>query len=238
MLTGVTMTLALAEVVVVAGHGDGQGEVSVAEMFSQAFWDERYRTKDALWSGNPNPSLVAEAADLAPGRALDAGCGEGADAIWLARRGWRVTGADISAVALDRARGHAEAAGPEIAARIDWQQADLFNWDPGTDEYDLVSAQYMHIPAASRAGTFGRFAAAVRPGGTLLIVGHHPSDIGTVPRPPFPDLFFTGDEIAALLDPADWDVITNAAPGREAKHPEDGRTVTVHDTVLRARRRS
>jgi SAM-dependent methyltransferase len=224
------------EVVGLAGHGDGHGEVSVAEMFSEAFWDERYRTKDALWSGNPNPNLVAEAADLTPGRALDVGCGEGADAIWLARRGWQVTGADISTVALERAAVHAAAAGPEVAARIKWQQADLFGWDPGTAEYDLVSAQYIHIPSESRDETFGRLAAAVRPGGTLLIVGHHPSDIGTVPRPPFPDLFFTGDEIAALLGPADWDVITNAARGREAKHPEDGRTVTVHDTVLRARR--
>jgi len=226
----------------VAGHSDGHGaggeydEAQVAEMFSEAFWDERYRSHDALWSGNPNPYLVREVAGLPPGRALDAGCGEGADAIWLARRGWQVTGVDISTVALDRARGHAEAAGPEIAARTEWRPVDLFGWEPGQDEYDLVSAQYMHFPTGSRDVAFGHLAAAVRPGGTLLIVGHHPSDIGIMPRPPIPDLFFTADEVAALLDPADWDVVTNAAPGRETPHPEDGRLVTVHETVLRAQR--
>ena len=214
----------------------GHDEVDLAEMFSAPYWDERYRSRDALWSGQPNVTLIAEVSGLSPGQALDAGCGEGADSIWLARQGWQVTGADISAVALDRAAAHAAATGPDIAARISWQQADLLDWDPGRDRYDLASAHYMHFPPGSRDTAFRRLAASVRPGGTLLIVGHHASDADVVPRPPVPELFFTGDDIAALLDPAGWDVITNAALAREGTHPEHGHKVTLHDSVLRAQR--
>ena len=228
----VTITVALLEVVVVTGHD----EAGLAEMFTEAFWDERYRTRDHLWSGQPNATLVAEVSGLSPGRALDAGCGEGADTIWLASQGWQVTGIDISTVALDRAAGHAAAAGSQIAGRITWQQADLLDWTPSQDQYDLATAHYMHFPPGSRDEAFRRLAATVRPGGTLLIVGHHASDIGVVPRPPIPELFFSGDDIAALLDLADWDVITNAAAAREATHPEDGHQVTLHDAVLRAQR--
>ncbi len=94
----------------------------------------------------------------------------------------------------------------------------------------------MHFPPGSRDKAFRRLAATVRPGGTLLIVGHHASDIGVVPRPPIPELFFSGDDIAALLNLAGWDVITNTAAAREATHPEDGHQVTLHDAVLRAQR--
>lgn len=217
-------------------QGTPSGAPEVAEMFTEGFWNERYRTKDSLWSGNPNRNLVSEASGLAAGNALDVGCGEGADSIWLAGRGWRVTGVDISTVALGRAAGHAAQAGPEIAGRITWEQADIFTWEPGEDRYDLVSVQYLHPPSAQRAPLFRRLAAALRPGGTLLVVGHHPSDLRTtIPRPSLPDLFFTGDDVVALLDPGEWDIVTNAAPGREATDPE-GQVVTIHDTVIRARR--
>jgi thioredoxin reductase/SAM-dependent methyltransferase len=205
--------------------------------FDQAFWDERYASRDALWSGNPNPYLVSEAGDLPPGTALAGGSGEGADAIWLAQRGWQVTGVDVSAVALERAAGHAAQAGGGIADRIQWQHADLINWDGPAARYDLVSAQYMHLPPGPRDALFRHLAGAVAPGGTLLIAAHHPSDLQTtMPRPQLPGLFYTGDDIATYLDPAGWDIITNAAPGRPATDPE-GRPVTLHDTVLRARRR-
>ena len=90
----------------------------MSDPFSQESWDERYRSRSALWSRNPNPYLVAEAGDLTPGTALDVGAGEGADAIWLASRGWRVTAVDLSAVALERASAHASELGPDIAGRI------------------------------------------------------------------------------------------------------------------------
>ena len=205
-------------------------------MFDETFWNQRYRSATTLWSGRPNQYLVSEASQLRPGTALDVGCGEGADALWLAGRGWRVTGTDLSTVALERGARHAAQAGPEIAARIDWVQADLTGWDPGADRYDLVSSQYLHLPPDAREVLFRSLAAAVAPGGTLLIVGHHPSDLQTtMRRPPMPELFFTGEDITAQLDPRDWQVIRDDAPPRSAADP-DGRPVTIRDTVFRARR--
>jgi SAM-dependent methyltransferase len=149
--------------------------------FSQEFWDDRYRSAHQLWSGQPNPQLVAQAAGLTPGHALDVGCGEGADAIWLARQGWTVTAVDISAVALERAAGHAATCGDDIAGRISWRQADLLSWDPGPRQYDLVSAQFMYLPAGDLESMHRRLAAAVRPGGTLLLVLHHPDSMHAGP---------------------------------------------------------
>lgn len=209
----------------------------MADQFGEAFWDERYRTRTALWSGKPNRHLVAEAAELTPGTALDVGSGEGADAVWLAQRGWQVTAIDLSTVALQRGASHAAQAGDEIAGRISWRHEDLTTWDPGPARYDLVSAQYLHLPVQPRDVLFRRLAASVTPGGTLLIVGHHPSDLQTtMPRPQLPELYFTGDDIIAMLDPRHWEIITNAAAGWPATDP-DGHAVTIHDTVLRARRR-
>ena len=207
------------------------------EQFDEAFWDERYRSRSSLWSGNPNAHLISETSQLSPGAALDVGAGEGADAIWLARRGWQVTAVDWSAVAIERAAAHAAQASAMIAGRIDWLHADLTEWDPGLARYDLVSAQYMHLAAQPREALFRRLAGSVTPGGTLLIVGHHPSDLQTtMPRPPMPERFYTGDDILALLGPGVWDVITNTAAPRSAIDP-DGGTVTIHDSVLRAQRR-
>src|SRR6201999_233202 len=138
-------------------------------VFDRGFWEELYGSQTSLWTGRPNPQLVTEAADLRPGRALDAGCGEGGDALWLAASGWQVTAVDFSATAL--ARGAKEAAAQGLDERISWQQADLTSWSP-EDQFDLVSAQFMHLPTPERTALFARLAAAVAPGGTLLIVGH------------------------------------------------------------------
>lgn len=203
--------------------------------FNQAFWDERYRSHGEVWSGEPNPQLVSEVSDLAPGTALDIGSGEGADAIWLAQRGWQVSAVDISTVALERAAARALEAGPEVAQRIDWIHADLTQWVPDAS-YDLVSSQFLHLPPPDRGLVFGRLASAVSTGGTLLIVGHHPSDLNTtVRRPPLPELFFTASEVAAALDSADWDIVVDEARARTATDPA-GSTVTIHDAVLRALR--
>jgi SAM-dependent methyltransferase len=209
----------------------------MSDMFSEAAWDERYQSRPSLWSGKPNPNLVSQTQGLTAGTALDAGAGEGADAIWLAEHGWRVTAIDLSSVALQRAAAHAADRGAEVADAIEWRHADLTSWNPGAEAFDLVAVHYLQLPAAMRAEVFGRLAAAVAPGGTLLIVGHHPSDLQTtVPRPPLPELFYTGDDIAALLDARDWEVVTNDAPGRATNDP-DGNPVTIHDTVFRATRR-
>ena len=205
-------------------------------MFERAFWDELYRSRSAVWSGDPNPQLVTEISDFTPGTALDAGCGEGAEAIWLAERGWRVTAADISPVALERARAGASNVRDDVARRIDWHHADLLTWTPPAASYDLVSAQFMHLPMGPRETLFRRLAAAVKPHGTLLVVGHHPSDLQTTAkRPPLPELLFTAADVAALLEPNDWDIIVETSRERTTTDPA-GRTITIHDAVLRARR--
>jgi len=204
----------------------------------EEFWDERYRSSSALWSGDPNPQLVTEAAGLAAGTALDVGCGEGADAIWLAERGWQVTAVDLSVVALERAAAQAVKIGAAVARRITWQHADLARWVPPAARFDLVSMQFMHLPPEPRDSLVRRLAASVAPGGSLLIVGHHPSDLETTaPRPPAPELFYTAADLAASLDPDGWEIAVSAARGRPATDP-DGQAITVHDTVLRAERRS
>jgi SAM-dependent methyltransferase len=203
------------------------------EVFGRDFWDERYRSAQRVWSGNPNPQLVAEVTGRPAGRALEAACGEGADAIWLARRGWAVLATDISGVALERAAQHARDTDQEAAARIEWQRADLLAQPPEPDGFDLVSAQFLHLPPEPRTRLFTALAAAVRDGGMLLVVGHHPSDLDSgVPRPPMPERFYTPDEVAGLLD-GSWTINVCEARGRPATTP-DGAEVTIHDTVLAA----
>jgi len=196
-------------------------------------WDEQYRSQPTLWSGRPNPPLVAEAADLPPGTALDVGCGEGADAIWLAERGWEVTGVDISPTALERAAGHAAAAGVEVAL----QHVDVTAWTPAEKAYDLVTSHFVHLGGDLGRRVFARLAAAVAPGGTLLLVGHDVSDLEVgANRPHSPDMFFTADEVAGSLDAGEWEVLVAEARPREAK-PHEGDVTTVRDAVVVARRR-
>ncbi|MFF8846377.1 class I SAM-dependent methyltransferase [Streptomyces sp. NPDC015127] len=208
----------------------------MSEEFGKEFWEERYRGHTTAHGRRPNVQLVTEAGDLAPGTALDAGCGEGADAVWLASRGWRVTAVDIAGTALRRAREHAETLGPAVASRIEWVEADLTSWTPTGDHFDLVSTHYVH-PAASRDALFRRLAAAVAPGGTLLVVGHHPS----APQPHVshaaaPEVHFTAEDVAAGLDPDRWDIAVADARTRSVT-AHDGHEITLRDAVLRARRR-
>jgi len=174
-----------------------------------AEWDARYAERKSIWSGEPNPQLVAEAQMLAPGRALDAGCGEGADAVWLAEQGWDVTAVDLSGVALERARSQAAAAGIRIA----FEQADLVATPPQRSTYDLVSAQFFHLPDPPRSQAYRGLGAAVAPGGHLLVVGHYPSaHIGK----DHPERLFTTEEVVALFP--DWSVVTAEVRERRAMH--------------------
>jgi SAM-dependent methyltransferase len=225
------------------GHGETQ--------FTQEFWDDRYGSADRLWSGNPNVQLVAQVSDLLPGRALDVGCGEGADAVWLAGRGWLVTAVDVSVVALQRgAAAAAEVLGGAGAARISWEQADVLSWDPPAATFDLVTSHYMHAPDFT--GLHRRLATGVRPGGTFLAVAHHAEDLpaAIVEHSHAEELrehadaahhgdasrFPTTEQMKAALDGGDWDIVVADAPGREVKDL-DGNVVTVRDMVLRAVRR-
>jgi SAM-dependent methyltransferase len=208
---------------------------SLPEEMGEDFWNERYRSQERIWSGRPNRHLVAEAAGLEPGRALDVGSGEGADAIWLAERGWRVTALDISTVALDRGAAHARERGGEVPGRITWKRADVTRWSPDEDAFELVTSQFMHLRERWRARFFAALASAVAPGGELLVVAHHPRDLEEgVPRPPDPDLFYTGDEVAAALPREEWTVLADEV--RAGTTVLGGKTHTVHDLVVRARR--
>ncbi|POX36846.1 SAM-dependent methyltransferase [Streptomyces sp. Ru73] len=204
--------------------------------FGKEYWEERYRGHGDAGLRPPNPHLVAEAGELPPGTALDAGCGEGAEARWLASRGWRVTAVDIAAGALDRARRQAAACGAEVAGRIEWREADLTGWVPPEGRFDLVTTHYVHTAGAPHE-LFGRLAAAVAPGGTLLVVSHDPSGHGTDGTHDAPgEVHLTAAEVAAGLDPDHWDVLVAEARTRTATG-HGGREVTLRDAVLRARKR-
>lgn len=215
------------------GHAHG-GEA--APRWDAEFWDERYGSSPALWSGHVNAVLRDEVATLPPGRALDVGCGEGGDALWLAEQGWDVLGVDVSRVALDRAATRARETG--MSARTAWEHRDLLTWSPPAAAYDLVTVAFVHLAGDQRRQVYASLAEAVAPGGTFLVVAHHPDDLGVVPRPPHPELFFTAEELIDDLRvaPGSWDVVTAEARSRPGHHP-DGHPVTLHDTVLRARRR-
>ncbi|WP_456698754.1 class I SAM-dependent methyltransferase [Aeromicrobium sp. P5_D10] len=193
------------------------------DVFSEGFWDERYGSEDRIWSGKPNPQLVDRVSSLTPGTALDVGCGEGADAVWLARQCWQVTGIDVSQVALHKASAHAAEAGVDVA----WRRVDLDGWVGEPGAYDLVSAQFMYLDQPALTALFRALGDSVAPGGTLLLVGHHPMD----PRHgdhDFPDVRWTPEEVEDWLDPSDWTSIELATIERE------GHLGTMHDGIVQA----
>nr|WP_235013890.1 class I SAM-dependent methyltransferase [Parafrankia sp. Ea1.12] len=197
----------------------------------QAEWDKRYSEREQLWSGQPNGALVAEVAALTPGRVLDVGCGEGADAVWLARGGWDVTALEVSGLALERAAGHARDAG--VAVR--WVHAELTEAALPPASFDLVSAQYPALLRTPDAAAERALLAAVAPGGLLLLVHHAGMDTHPVHDSGFdPADYVWPAMVAALLDDG-WEVELNEQRPRVA--PDSGAGAHhVDDLVLRARR--
>jgi SAM-dependent methyltransferase len=154
-------------------HEGEHGEQRFEPAAQAAEWDARYGESDGtMWSGRPNGRVVAEIAALDPGRALDVGCGEGADAIWLARRGWTVTAIDVSEVAISRARTAAESVG----ATVEWVCGDALRTAFAARSFDLVSLQYPALPKAAGEAAVRRLLDAVRSGGLLLAVYHDLDD--------------------------------------------------------------
>ncbi|MFG3256523.1 class I SAM-dependent methyltransferase [Streptomyces sp. NPDC048172] len=207
---------------------------------AEEFWDERYGQNGQLWSGEPNAALVRETEGLSPGAALDLGCGEGGDAIWLARQGWRVTATDLSRVALGRAAEHAAGAGARVADRIDWQHHDLGSSFP-TGSYDLVSAQFFHsLHEMPREEILRRAAEAVAPGGVLLVVGH--MGFPSWETEPHPGIAFpTPQEVLASLALEDgpggeWDVLVCDTHEHPATAPDGQPSSRVNYTVKTRRR--
>jgi SAM-dependent methyltransferase len=190
----------------------------------------KYGEGDQIWSGEPNGALVAEVADAAPGRALDVGCGEGADAVWLARCGWAVTALDVSGVALDRARTAATAAGVEIT----WLHSRLEDADLPPGSFDLVSAQYPVLFKTDEGVAERALLGAVAPGGTLLVVHHAQFDSAAAEEHGLdPADYLSPKEIAEILD-EDWTV--RALEQRDRTISGGSGAHHIHDIVLRATR--
>ncbi|MGW6454830.1 class I SAM-dependent methyltransferase [Streptomyces sp. NPDC055078] len=216
-----------------------------AHGFDKEYWERHWRQGRADAPGSmggnpPNPYLARETSGLAPGTALDAGCGGGAESIWLASHGWHVTAADISSEALARAAERAAASG--AAEQVRWVEADLGVWRPGA-RFDLVMTHYAH-PAMPQLEFYDRIAGWVAPGGTLLIVGHlhtpgstgheHEHAHAHEHHPPA-EASVTAEAITARMDRVEWEIVTAEEHLRTLTH--GGRAAPLRDVVVRATRR-
>lgn len=196
--------------------------------FDKAYWERHWAGADRDRSLSTNPHLPVETAGLAVGTALDAGCGGGAEVLWLAERGWRVTGADISATALSAAAHRVEKAGR--GHDVEWIEADLTAWEPGR-VWDLVVTGYAH-PDTGQLAFYERIGSWVAPGGTLLIVGHlHGSGHGAA-HPE--DATVTSGSITGLFTEPDWHIGAAYESARTVRHGEH--PVRLRDVVVRAHR--
>jgi SAM-dependent methyltransferase len=202
------------------------------DRFDRDFWERRWSQAlrehpEKVGSRPPNAHLLAEVGDLEPGLALDAGCGHGAEAIWLAASGWRVTAVDFSVTALEHARSMAQVVGEDVAERIEWVEGDLGSWTPPPRRFDLVSCLYVHV-AGSVGEMVTRLAAGVASGGTLFMVGHLPVDPATgEPTPAAGQVQVTVDDAVKALDARHWQIVV----AEERPRAEAGAGV---DAVVRA----
>ncbi len=217
-------------------HDHPADDADAPPTFDKDYWESHWLQTGGTGPGlavAPNPYLVAETAGLPRGTALDAGCGEGAEALWLAEQGWHVTAVDISAEALARARQRGQGSGR--SDRVTWVEADLSEWQPD-QHYDLVASHYAH-PAMSQLAFYDRLTGWVADGGTLLIVGHLHTHDGAPHdnwQPPEETLVTTAS-VTDRLDTAQWHVVTASEHVRTVTDRE-GDEVTLHDVVVRATR--
>ena len=192
-------------------------------------WDRKYAEKEQLWALTPNRTFAGEAEDLQPRRALDLACGEGRHAVWLAKRGWRVTAIDFSEVAIARARARAAHEGVEV----DFRTVDLLDFESETHVFDLVLVLFLQLPADERRVVLRRAARALAPGGTFLLVGHDLTNLAAGTGGP--------SDPAVLFAPED---IVTDLPGLEIEKAERVLRDVVDadrpaiDTLVRARRPS
>jgi SAM-dependent methyltransferase len=216
------------------GSRDTDGHENQEETAAQV-WERLYSESGPRWSGHPNQRLVEVAGELPPGRALDLGCGEGGDAVWLAQRGWTVTAVDVSSTALRRLTDLAQAGG--VADRIETEQLDLATAFPASPDngWDLVSAQFFQSTITlPRASILRQGAAATAPGGLLLVVEHAEGPPGSHHH----DVVFpTLDEtLAELALPSDtWTPVRVERSSREGQGP-DGDLCEFVDNVIALRR--
>lgn len=194
-------------------------------------WDERYAASELVWSAEPNQFVAAEVADLPPGRALDLAAGEGRNAIWLARRGWDVTAADFSQVALDKGRSLAG------DTPVRWVRADATAWDEPAS-YDVVVVAYLQLPAEQRRAAVRAAFASLVPGGTLLLVAHDTTNLAEgTGGPQDPAVLMTAEDV---LDDLDGEPLEVERAERVARTVGDGHgeepARTAWDCLVRVRR--
>ncbi len=207
----------------------GRPASSVRPGFAREDWDARYAQKELLWSAEPNRLCAAEVGRLPPRRALDLACGEGRNAIWLAERGWRVTGVDFSEVAIAKARALAESRGAEV----EWIVADVLDHEPEPCAFDLVAVLYLQLPRDEMLHAVRTAAGAVAPGGTLVVLGHDTTNLTRGHGgPKDASVLYTADDLV----PALGDLVVERAEAVERTVPlTDGEAVAI-DAFLRARR--
>jgi SAM-dependent methyltransferase len=192
-------------------------------------WDQRYASTGLVWTAEPNRFVVEELTGERPGRALDLGTGEGRNAIWLAEQGWRVTAVDFSQVGLAKAARLAGSRG----VTVDWVQADLREYQPAAASYDLVLLAYIHLPRADFAALLTSAAAALAPGGTLLVIGHDVANLSEGHGgPQDPEVLHRAGDILAALPGL---TIRRSGQARRPVRTGDGDAIAI-DTVVRAQR--
>jgi len=205
-------------------------ETSVRPGFARDDWNARYAQKELLWTAAPNRRFAEEVAGLAPGRALDLACGEGRNAVWLAERGWEVTGVDFSDVALVKAAQLATSRGVEV----EWVVADVLDDDPVAGAFDLVVVLYLQLPREAMLRAIRGAASAVAPGGTLLVLGHDSANIADGHGgPKDPAVLYTADDLVPLLEGL---TVEHAGPVRRTVVLDQGGEAVAIDALVRARR--
>ena len=186
-------------------------------------WNDRYAAADLVWTAEPNRTFAAETASLPPGKALDLGAGEGRNAIWLAQQGWTATAVDFSELA--------EASDVEIDTIV----ADVTTYTPPTRAYDLVAVIYLHLPASERTQVHRRAAAALNPGGTLVVLGHDTTNLTDGHGgPQDAEVLFTPDDVVSDLEPTGLTVIKSGRVQRKVT-TADGDRIAI-DALVTARR--
>lgn len=192
-------------------------------------WDTRYSVTETMWSEEPNVFLVEKVSDLEPGRALDLGCGEGRNALWLAQRGWDVTAVDFSQVAIDRGRRWAERRG----VTVDFRTGDVIDFEPEPETFDLVIVFYLQLPHDEVDTVLTHASAALAPGGSILVVAH---DIDNLEHgfggPPTADVLYSAEQVTDAL--GHLTVVEAGRVIRAVSTPEGERTAI--DTLVLARR--
>jgi SAM-dependent methyltransferase len=194
-------------------------------------WNRRYQERDFVWTIEPNRFVVEQTCELAPGRALDLGAGEGRNALWLGERGWRVVAVDFAEVGLERGRRLGETRG----VRVGWVRADLTDYEPESDAVDLVLIAYLHLPWFSMRGVLHRAVRAVSPSGVLLLIGHDLSNLEQGHGGPRdPEVLYTPEALCREL--SGLTVVEAARRNRPVETP-DGEATAI-DCLVRAERRA